>query len=76
MGAWVPRAGIKGMNQVDLIVGYRSENWRLSVYAENLLDDTWYDANYPNSDPADPYVEHEFGPARPLTMGVRFGIDF
>ena len=67
---------IEGMNQVDLIVGYRTDNWRLSVYAENLLDDTWYDANYPNTDPADPYVEHEFGPARPLTMGVRFGVDF
>lgn len=67
---------IEGMNQTDIVVGYRTDNWRVSAYVENVFDEAWYDANYADSDPADPYVQHEFGPARPLTAGIRFGIDF
>jgi iron complex outermembrane recepter protein len=67
---------IVGINQTDIRVGYRQENWQVSAYVENVFDDVWYDANYEDSDPADPYVQHAFGPARPLTAGVRFGYKF
>lgn len=67
---------IAGMNQTDILVGYRTENWRISAYVENLFDEEWFDSNYPDGDPDTPYVQHEFGPARPLTAGVRFGFEF
>jgi outer membrane receptor protein involved in Fe transport len=67
---------IVGINQTDLTVGYRTDTWRLAAYVENVFDDVWYDANYEDSDPADPYVQHNFGPARPLTAGVRFSYQF
>ena len=67
---------IRGINQTDIVVGYRTESWRVSAYVENVFDEVWYDANYADADPAEPYVQHEFGPARPLTAGVRFGINF
>lgn len=69
---------IPALNQTDLVVGYRQENWTLSAYVENVFDNVWYDGNVPNDDP-DPviiYVEHAFGPARPRTAGVRFGYEF
>ena len=67
---------IPGINQTDLLVGYRKDNWRIAAYVENVFDSVWYDANYEDSDPEDPYVQHHFGPARPLTAGVRFGMSF
>jgi len=67
---------IEGINQTDITIGYRTDNWRISAYVENVFDNVWYDANYEDSDPADPYVQHAFGPARPLTAGVRFGYNF
>jgi iron complex outermembrane receptor protein len=67
---------IVGINQTDITVGYRTDTWRLAGYVENVFDDVWYDANYEDSDPADPYVQHNFGPARPLTAGLRFSYNF
>jgi iron complex outermembrane recepter protein len=67
---------VPGINQTDFLIGYRTDTWRVSAYVENLFDSTWSDANYEDSDPADPYVQHLFGPARPRTMGVRFGVSF
>ena len=64
---------LAGINQTDIMVGYRQDNWKISAYVENVFDDVWYDANYEDSGPTDPYVQHAFGPARPLTAGVRFG---
>ncbi len=79
-GDWpAPSVGfqkISGINQTDIMFGYRTESWRVSAYVENVFDDVWYDANYADADPAAPYVQHEFGPARPLTAGVRFGVNF
>lgn len=69
---------IKALNQTDLILGYRADNWRLSAYVENLTDEVWYDGAYANDDP-NPiiiYAEHTFGPSRPRTFGVRFNYDF
>jgi len=67
---------IEGINQTDILVGYRTDNWRISAYVENVFDNVWYDANYEDSAPEDPFVQHVFGPSRPLTAGVRFGYNF
>lgn len=69
---------IKALDTTDLIVGYRTESWRLSAYVENVFNNIWYDGNYANDDP-DPviiYAEHTFGPSRPRTAGVRFQYNF
>jgi len=67
---------VPGINQTDIVVGYRKDTWRVSAYVENVFDNVWSDANYEDSDPEDPYVQHLFGPNRPTTMGVRFGVSF
>ncbi len=69
---------IAALDQTDILVGYRQDNWRVSAYVENVFDNIWYDGNYENDDP-DPiiiYVEHAFGPSRPRTAGMRFAYDF
>jgi iron complex outermembrane recepter protein len=69
---------LEALNQTDLVVGYRQDNWRVSAYVENLFDDVWYDGAYTNDDP-DPtiiYAEHTFGPSRPRTAGVRFSYEW
>ncbi|MDZ7645654.1 MAG: TonB-dependent receptor [Woeseiaceae bacterium] len=69
---------IRALNQTDLSVGYRTEDWSIRAYVENVFDEVWYDGNYSNDDP-DPiiiYAEHTFGPSRPRTVGVRFGYQF
>lgn len=69
---------IKALDETDLVVGYRQDNWRVSAYIENLFDNIWYDGNYANDDP-DPviiFAEHTFGPSRPRTAGVRFSYEF
>jgi iron complex outermembrane receptor protein len=69
---------IEALNQTDVMLGYRQDNWRVTAYVENVFDNIWYDGNYANDDP-DPeiiYVEHAFGPSRPRTAGVRFSYRF
>ena len=68
---------IEALNQTDISIGYRQDNWRVNAYVENVFDNVWYDGNY--SDDVDPVVifsQHTFGPSRPRTMGVRFGYRF
>jgi len=68
---------IAALNQTDIVVGYREENWRISAYVENVFDGVWYDGNYADDpDPINIYSEHAFGPSRPRTAGVRFGYEF
>jgi iron complex outermembrane receptor protein len=80
---------IPAINQTDIVVGYRQDNWHISAYVENVFDSIWYDGNYPAEDPRNtsvdengvrddgtPYTEHVFGPSRPTTAGVRFGYSF
>ena len=67
---------IEGINQTDILVGYRQDSWRVSAYVENIFDNVWSDANYEDTAPSDPFVQHTFGPARPLTAGVRFSYRF
>jgi iron complex outermembrane receptor protein len=68
---------IAALNQTDIVVGYRMDNWRVSVYVENVFDGIWYDGNYAD-DPsfANIYSQHTFGPSRPQTAGVRFAYRF
>jgi iron complex outermembrane receptor protein len=69
---------VQALNQTDVVVGYRKDDWRISAYVENVFDGVWYDGAYTNDDP-DPiiiYAEHAFGPARPRTMGVRFSYNW
>ena len=69
---------IPALNQTDIAVGYRKDNWSVRAYVENVFDGVWYDGNYSNDDP-DPiiiYAEHAFGPSRPRTAGVRFSYNW
>ena len=68
---------IDALNQTDIVVGYRQDNWRITGYVENVFDGVWYDGNY--ADDQDAFIifsQHAFGPSRPRTAGVRFGYDF
>ena len=69
---------VPGINQTDVVVGYRKDGWTVSAYVENVFDSLWYDGNYSNddSDPIYIYSEHLFGPSRPRTAGIRFGYEF
>jgi iron complex outermembrane receptor protein len=69
---------IQAINNTDVMVGYRTDNWNLRAYVENVFDGVWYDGNYSNDDPDTViiYAEHAFGPARPRTAGVRFTYNF
>lgn len=60
-----------------VVVGYRTDNWRVSAYVENVFDGVWYDGNYAD-DPTPFYIysQHAFGPSRPRTAGLRVGIEF
>ncbi|MDH3545564.1 MAG: TonB-dependent receptor, partial [Gammaproteobacteria bacterium] len=68
---------IAALDQTDVVIGYRQNNWRISAYVENVFDNIWYDGNYAD-DPSftNIYAQHAFGPSRPRTAGVRFGIEF
>lgn len=67
---------LQGINQTDIVIGYRTEQWQISAYVENVFDELWYDAAYEDDDPASPYVENVFGPSRPRTVGIRFGYKY
>mgnify|MGYP001812556846 FL=1 len=69
---------IEAINNTDVMVGYRTDNWNLRAYVENVFDDVWFDGNYSNDDPDSTiiFAEHAFGPARPRTAGVRFTYNF
>ena len=68
---------IEAVNQTDVVIGYRTDVWRISAYVENVFDGIWYDGNYAD-DPSELniYSQHTFGPSRPRTAGVRFGYSF
>jgi iron complex outermembrane receptor protein len=48
---------IEAINQTDIVVGYRQDNWRISAYVENVFDQLWYDGNYANDDPRNTSVD-------------------
>ncbi len=64
---------IDAIDQTDISIGYRQDNWRVNAYVENVFNNLWYDGNY--SDDVDSVIifsQHTFGPSRPRTAGVRF----
>ncbi len=65
-----------GINQTDIAVGYRTGAWKVSLYVENLFDQIWFDGSADGGEETDPYVAHDFGPARPRTAGIRVGYNF
>lgn len=71
---------IPALNQTDLVVGYRTDNWNVSAYVENVFNEIWYDGNYADAagefDQVNIYAQHLFGPSRPRTAGIRFGYEF
>ncbi len=68
---------IAALNQTDFRLGYRTENWRVTAYVENVFDNVWYDGNYADDpSPTNIYSEHAFGPSRPRTSGIRFSYEF
>ena len=62
---------IEALNQTDISIGYRQDNWRVNAYVENVFNNLWYDGNY--SDDVDSVIifsQHKFGPSRPRTAGA------
>lgn len=37
---------LDAINQTDIEIGYRNEQWEASGYVENVFDNLWYDAAY------------------------------
>ncbi|SEA18790.1 TonB-dependent receptor [Microbulbifer marinus] len=59
---------------LTLRVGYESDsNWRVDAYAENLTNEFTWDGLNNNGGVL---TSHFFGPKRPRTLGLRFGMDF
>jgi len=79
-GDWIPtnlsEQRINFLNQTDLVLGYRQDNWVISGYVENLFDETWDDGTFGEGFEGGPYPQFVFGLARPRTMGVRASYSF
>ncbi|GMG88668.1 TonB-dependent receptor [Biformimicrobium ophioploci] len=75
-GGWesLDSTKLDAYQELALRVGYESDdNWRADLYVENLTDEfTWDGIN--NNGGVLP--SHFFGPKRPRTIGLRFGMDF
>lgn len=68
---------VSSFSEVQLLAGYRiEESWSLALYAENLLDDMYYDAGGSGGDPANPFVQTDISPSRPRTVGLRMIYSF
>jgi iron complex outermembrane receptor protein len=68
---------IQALDQTDIQVGYRTDNWSILGYVENVFDNIWYDGAYAD-DPTESniYPQHTFGPSRPRTAGIRASYSF
>jgi iron complex outermembrane receptor protein len=58
------------------MLGYRTDAWQAFAYVENLTDEVWYDGAGDGGNPANPYTQFDFGPARPRTFGIRASFQF
>lgn len=75
-GDWggVPEAYIDPFVIANLRIGYESnDNWYVEAYAENLFDEFTWDGQNLNGGIL---PSHNFGPMRPLTLGVRTGLSW
>jgi len=74
-GGWEanPEGYISAYTVANLRVGYETDTWYVSAYAENVFDEfTWdgYNAN------GGIIPSHFFGPMRPRTLGVMLGMNW
>ena len=74
-GGWEanPEGYISAYTVANLRVGYETDTWYVSAYAENVFDEfTWdgYNAN------GGIIPSHFFGPMRPRTFGVMLGMNW
>ncbi|HEY8570209.1 TonB-dependent receptor [Microbulbifer sp.] len=75
-GGWegLETTKIDAYQDVALRVGYESNsNWRVDAYIENLTNEFTWDGQNNNGGIL---PSHFFGPKRPRTFGMRFGMDF
>ncbi len=79
-GDWIPTSlseqNIQFMNQTDIVLGYRQDNWVISGYVENVFDEEWDDGTLGEGFDGSPYPQYVFGVARPRTAGVRASYSF
>jgi iron complex outermembrane receptor protein len=64
---------IDGYGELNLSVGFRGEWWSVQAYVDNVTDEYYYDGGY-NGDSV--YPDYRYGPSRPRTAGVKFGVEF
>ncbi len=75
-GGWenLEETKIDAFDEMALRVGYRAEaGWHVTAYAENLNDEFTWDGQNNNGGLI---PSHFFGPKRPRTYGVRFGMNW
>jgi iron complex outermembrane recepter protein len=68
---------VDGFSLMQLTFGYKSaKKWTGALYVENLTDETYFDGGSTGGDPNNPYVQYDWGPGRPRTVGARFTYEF
>lgn len=72
-----PSIDIDGFDEAQFLIGYQSSgSWRITGFVNNLFDNQYFDGAADGGDPANPYVNYDFGPSRPRTAGVRLSWKF
>jgi len=64
---------IDGYGEVNASLGYRMGHYSISAYVDNLTDENYYDGGS-NGDAV--FVDYQFGPSRPRTIGLKLGVNF
>jgi iron complex outermembrane receptor protein len=68
---------VDGFSLGQLTIGYEAQNnWTAALYVENLTDEVYFDGGNTGGNPADPYVQYDWGPGRPRTSGLRLTYAF
>lgn len=79
-GDWIPEdlavQKVRFLDQTDIVIGYREQNWMISGYVENVFNNTWDDGTFGEGFELSPYPQYVFGPARPRTAGIRASYSF
>ena len=77
----IPDATVDSWNRFTLRVGYASaRDWRLTLWVENLTDETYFERGWENADENNQYGYGLFNemvwPAKPRTFGVTYRKSF
>ena len=68
---------VDGFSLGQLTIGYEAQNnWTAALYVENLTDEVYFDGGNTGGNPANPYVQYDWGPGRPRTSGLRLTYAF